>query len=605
MTDATVLPHDLAAEQAVLGAILIEDSRFVDVAARLMPADFYRAAHSLIWQRAIELHARGVDVDPITLGAELSRHGELDDVGGPAYIASLASGAVRAAHLDGYIATVKATAHRRRLDAALRRGDYGEAAVEIRYLQGDGTEGRDGRRLVLTSAADISIAPVRWLWTDRLPMGTLALLGGREGVGKSVLSATLVAQVTRGTLPGDCLGRPRDVLIAAVEDSWSHTIVPRLMGAGADLARVHRVEVQAADGADALVLPLDVPGVRAAAASVDAALLVLDPLMSRINATLDTHRDAETRQALEPIARLADEAGIVVLGLVHVNKSATTDPLTSLMGSRAFAAVARTVLYVMRDPDEDDVRLLGLAKSNLGRLDVPTLRYTVEGAHVADTEAGPVWTGRLAWRGESTRTIRDALETAAEPLERTATAAAADWLADWLAQQPERTADSAAIRGAARAAGHTDRTLARARAKLAIVTAQRGYPRRTYWTLSVVPVTPNSGTTGTTDAIRADNTFAATGGTPASSVVPRGSQHLKVGTTGTTGTTDETGEISCLSHANTVSHANQDAFPRAREGASRRDPWADTPRPPGSVEAAAEVDADLAAGRLRGRGPAS
>jgi hypothetical protein len=358
-----------------------------------------------------------------------------------------------------------------------------------------------GRQVRLTSAIDIAIRPVRWLWTYLLAIGTLALLGGREGIGKSVLVATLVGQITRGTLPGAWLGRPRDVLIAAVEDSWKYTIVPRLMAAGADLRRVHRIDVQTASGAsDGLVLPLDLVAIREAIASVDVALLVLDPLMSRISAMLDTHRDGETRQALEPIAQLADEAGIVVLGLIHVSKTATTDALTSLMGSRAFAAVARTVLYVMRDPDEDEIRLFGLAKSNLGPLDVPTRRYSIESAYVADTDEGPVWTGRLVWQGESARTIRDALETIAEPMDRTATTEAAGWLADWLATQPERTAESSTVKHAARAAGHTERTLKRAKDSAGVIIVSRGYPRRTFWTLplSVGPHDPQGRRTGPT-----------------------------------------------------------------------------------------------------------
>ena len=76
---------------------------------------------------------------------------------------------------------------------------------------------------------------MRWLWTDRLALGTLALLAGREGLGKSILAYTVAAMITRGMLPGEHIGTPRAVLIAAIEDSWSRTIVPRLIAADADL----------------------------------------------------------------------------------------------------------------------------------------------------------------------------------------------------------------------------------------------------------------------------------------------------------------------------------------------------------------------------------
>ena len=56
------------------------------------------------------------------------------------------------------------------------------------------------RALHLTPASQITVRPVRWLWTDRLPLGTLGLLGGREGVGKTICVYTLGAAITRGTL---------------------------------------------------------------------------------------------------------------------------------------------------------------------------------------------------------------------------------------------------------------------------------------------------------------------------------------------------------------------------------------------------------------------
>jgi len=71
---------------------------------------------------------------------------------------------------------------------------------------------------------------------------------------------------------------------------------------------------------------------------VDAALILLDPLLSRLDSSLDSHKDAEVRIALEPLVALADRSAAAVLGLIHVNKSGGQDPLDIVMGSRAFAA---------------------------------------------------------------------------------------------------------------------------------------------------------------------------------------------------------------------------------------------------------------------------
>ncbi|MGI8699615.1 MAG: AAA family ATPase [Nocardioidaceae bacterium] len=349
------------------------------------------------------------------------------------------------------------------------------------------------RRVTLTAASSIAVRPVKWLWTQRLALGTLALLGGREGIGKSTIAYTLTADITRGRLPGECHAKPRAVIVAATEDSWSHTIVPRLMAAGADLDRVYRVDVNTYDGTTVdLILPRDLRSLDDAVRRVDAALILLDPLMSRLDAKLDTHKDAQVRQALEPLVRVADASGAAILGLIHVNKSASTDALTTLMASRAFAAVARAVLFVMVDPDDETTRLLGQPKNNLGRTDLPTLTFRIESAHVTDTDEGPVWTGRVHWLGETSRSIQEALSSASEPSDaRSATKEAAEWLVDHLTSQGG-TDDSATIKAEGRKAGHSEDCLKRARRDHVRATVESvGFPRRTFWTLPGYGHTPS------------------------------------------------------------------------------------------------------------------
>lgn len=340
----------------------------------------------------------------------------------------------------------------------------------------------EGRRLVLTPASTIPPRPVHWLWEDRLPIGSLCLLAGREGIGKSTAAYTLAAECSTGTLKGRYYRQPKAVIVAATEDSWEHTIVPRLMAAGADLDRIYRIDVVEADFAGQLIVPEDLAALTHQARAVDAGLILLDPLMSRLDAKLDTHRDAEVRRALEPLAALADQAKAVVLGLIHVNKSGGTDPLSTVMASRAFTAVSRAVLYVVTDPDDEAARLLGQAKNNLGRLDLPTLRYRIVGRHVADTDEGPVWTGQLTWDGETERTIHEALEASAAPGGQTAVDEAAGWLEDYLEEQGGG-AESSAVKAAGKTAGHARATLERAAKRLKVSVEQQGFPRRTWWTL--------------------------------------------------------------------------------------------------------------------------
>jgi hypothetical protein len=340
------------------------------------------------------------------------------------------------------------------------------------------------RTVLLTPANTIRVRPVRWLWEGRLALGTLGLLGGREGVGKSTVAYTLIADVTRGRLPGASAGIPRAAIVAATEDSWEYTIAPRLMAAGADLARVYRADVTTIEGTEgSLSLPRDLADLDRLAREVDAVLILLDPLLSRLDKALDTHKDAEVRLALEPLVRLASATDACVLGLIHVNKGTTSDPLTMLMGSRAFAAVARTVLFVMADPEDEDRRLLGTPKNNLGRCDLPTLAFRIVGAKVAETPEGPVWTGKIEWLGETDQTIREAIVAAAENSgDMTARQEAALWLVDYLTSQGG-SADSATIKDAGKRAGHTVDALHRARKSARLVIDPVGFPRRTYWRL--------------------------------------------------------------------------------------------------------------------------
>lgn len=340
------------------------------------------------------------------------------------------------------------------------------------------------RQLRLAPASSIRLRPVRWLWADRLALGTLALLAGREGLGKSTVAYWLAARITRGELAGESHGRPRAVIVAATEDSWEHTIGPRLVAAGADLDKVFRVDVVTSEGTHAsLTLPLDNRRLEEAVAEVGAALILLDPLMSRIDAGLDSHKDADVRRALEPVVSLAHRTGTVVLALIHLNKGAHTDPLSMVMGSRAFTAVARSVLVATPSPDDETIRMLGQGKNNLGRLDLPSLLFRIVTAEVA-TDEGPAYTGVVEWLGETTQTLADAMRDGGDPEVRTATSEAAAWLKDYLEVEGGQVESSAAKKAGA-AAGHNVEALKRARRRLGLAVESVGYPRRTWWSLPV------------------------------------------------------------------------------------------------------------------------
>jgi replicative DNA helicase len=109
------LPHNLEAERSVLGAILVHNDAFNLAAQIITEKDFFRDAHRRIFDKMIALNERNDAIDFVTLKEELARAGELDDVGGPAYIASLADGVPRATNVEYYARIVKEKATLRSL----------------------------------------------------------------------------------------------------------------------------------------------------------------------------------------------------------------------------------------------------------------------------------------------------------------------------------------------------------------------------------------------------------------------------------------------------------------------------------------------------------
>lgn len=112
------LPHNLEAERSVLGAILIQNEAYNLAVELVQPADFYRDAHRRIFDKIIALAERRVAVDFVTLKDELTRSGELEAVGGPAYVASLVDGVPRATNVEYYAKIVKEKAVLRKLIGA-------------------------------------------------------------------------------------------------------------------------------------------------------------------------------------------------------------------------------------------------------------------------------------------------------------------------------------------------------------------------------------------------------------------------------------------------------------------------------------------------------
>jgi replicative DNA helicase len=101
------LPHNLDAERSVLGAVLLDNEAFNTAIAIITPEAFFRDAHRRIFERMVQLTERRSAIDFVTLREELGKAGELEEVGGAGYLASLVDGVPRATNVEYYARIVR------------------------------------------------------------------------------------------------------------------------------------------------------------------------------------------------------------------------------------------------------------------------------------------------------------------------------------------------------------------------------------------------------------------------------------------------------------------------------------------------------------------
>jgi AAA domain-containing protein/DnaB helicase-like protein len=456
-----------AAEQALIGAAITNAAVILTdpLIGRLTATHFTHKHHQVLWTALLHRYTTDQLITEIFIASDLMEAGQLGQLpGGAGYLHTcmrwyatpeqahkyaqlmLQAAADRAAesHAARLVDLLAITDRPRRRALVL---DELAALAEAVAMESTNGAGDDHGRVRFTALSMIGVRTTRWTWDRRAPAGAITLLAGREGIGKSTAMSWLTARLTRGELPGQHRGAPRGVAIVATEDAYAEVITPRMIAAGADLTRVWRVDV--ADELASISVPADLPGLAHLCAAHDIALVGIDPLMSVIHASLDTHKDREVRQALDPLARFAQNADVAVVGLIHTNKSPTTDPLNSLMGSRAFSASARSVLYAVVDPtaEREDRYLLGHPKSNNGPKQATLTYHLIEAkVEAVDPDGQPVTatTSRLIFDGEDERSIRDVLEAGHTPRERP-TSEEGQAILDWIEDQGRMVATAEII----------------------------------------------------------------------------------------------------------------------------------------------------------------
>lgn len=316
----------------------------------------------------------------------------------------------------------------------------------------------DDRHAVVIRANEVPIRSVQFLWRPFLPLGKVTILAGAPGQGKSQLTAFMAAHTTHATFYDSDVLKPGRALVMTAEDDLADTAIPRLQAAGADLSRVDFVVMRRTMPrgitTDGLIrLPGDIDTLHALLEAGDVRLVVFDPVASFVGREHSTYVNQDVRDMLDPLVALAAHYGVAMVLILHLNKSESKSWATKIGESHAFQAVARTVLALAPDPDDEDGedgsdKILAATKLNLLRRGRGFgLKLRVEPATVYTNDMVPVETSTLKIMGRSSVAADDLL---ADQTERGSRRQTLDFLLEILAAGPM---ESKPLQRAAKEAG--------------------------------------------------------------------------------------------------------------------------------------------------------
>jgi replicative DNA helicase len=155
-------PHDLAAEQCVLGGMMLSKDAISDVLEVIKAHDYYRPAHQMVHEVILDLYGRGEPADPVTVAAELTKRGDIGRMGGAPYLHTLIASVPTAANAGYYARIVRERAILRRLV------EVGTRIVQLGY-SGDG----DANDLVDRAEAEVYGVTDRRVSEDYLPLSEI------------------------------------------------------------------------------------------------------------------------------------------------------------------------------------------------------------------------------------------------------------------------------------------------------------------------------------------------------------------------------------------------------------------------------------------------
>jgi len=335
--------------------------------------------------------------------------------------------------------------------------------------------------VVLARGSDLQPQPIKWLWKHWIASGKLHILAGMPGQGKTTIALAIAATVTVGGRFPDGSQCPQgNVVVWSGEDDPADGLLPKLLASGGDPSRVYFVKGATVDGESVPFDPArDMTSLLTKIEEIgNVALLIVDPVVTVVAG--DSHKNTEVRRALQPLVDLGASTGAAVLGISHFSKGGQgQDPAQRVVGSIAFAAVARVVLVAakVKSDDGSDRRILARGKSNIGP-DEGGFEY-----HLDQVEPLPgLEATRAAWGKALEGAARDLLTDPAEDDER---AGAVEGAEDFLRQVlGSDRVPVKSIKAEALDAGHSWASVRRASDRIGVIKVKGGMNEGWYWSIA-------------------------------------------------------------------------------------------------------------------------
>ena len=384
MTTQPAPPHNVEAEQAVLGAFLIDPETIKHVNG-LQAEHFYLRKHQLIYVAQRDLISRGEPVDLITLGQELGNNLAL--VGGAVYLFQLINATPSAINVASYASIVTETWKRRevlRLLSEVAKATRGYTFDSSIYSDINSIQAQIAALTAPTSAqaefqsfAEIAptLEPITWIWPGWVPQGMITLLGAAPGAGKSLVALDMARRIIHGMNWPDGALNARSGNVIYVDAEF----VPQLLKSRCESWQLDmsRLFLMLPDANDAVDFSSDKykDRLRAMIERLKPELVIVDSLSSIT--TRGENNIEDIRGILAFLNEIATSYHVGLVLIHHLRKRGQLafdlDEITidDFRGSGHIIAMARSVLGLCTirtgpEPDKNGPRKLQIVKTNLG-----------------------------------------------------------------------------------------------------------------------------------------------------------------------------------------------------------------------------------------------